>query len=119
MTTMIAAAKKPRDDSFLMVNVRSGSSGLPMNIWGRAVGHVMRPGSRCRWIIAGSSISTVLPWLGFDPPDVIEGRLDPADLEAVRRWIALNRDAILDHWAEGTDGVELARALRRLEEPQS
>jgi len=49
-----------------------------------------------------------------DPPRVIEGQLDAADLEQMRRYIALNRQTILDHWAERTDGIELGRALRRL-----
>jgi hypothetical protein len=32
----------------------------------------------------------------------------------VRRYILLNRQAILDHWNEYTDGVELIRALKSL-----
>ena len=49
-----------------------------------------------------------------DPPQVKEGSLSAADLALVRRYIALNKQAILDHWAEKTDGVELVRALKRL-----
>jgi hypothetical protein len=40
--------------------------------------------------------------------------LSPADLLLVQRYIALNRQAILDHWNETTDDVELARALKPL-----
>jgi hypothetical protein len=36
------------------------------------------------------------------------------DLALVRRYILLNRQAILDHWNEYTDGVELIRALKSL-----
>jgi len=49
-----------------------------------------------------------------DPPQVLVGELSATDLDAVRRYIALNRSAILDHWHERTDGVELARTLRPL-----
>jgi hypothetical protein len=35
-----------------------------------------------------------------DLPKIIEGRLAAIDLNRVRRWFALNQDAILDHWAE-------------------
>jgi hypothetical protein len=43
-----------------------------------------------------------------------EGALSPADLLLVQRYIALNRQAILDHRNETTDDVELARALKPL-----
>jgi hypothetical protein len=49
-----------------------------------------------------------------DPPRVIEGALSDADLEQIRRYIALNMQAILDHWNELSDGIELGRALQRL-----
>jgi hypothetical protein len=49
---------------------------------------------------------------------VIEGTLGAADLELVRRYLALNRQAILDHWEERTDGVELSRALKRLDDQE-
>jgi len=44
-----------------------------------------------------------------DPPELKEGRPGPADLELVRRYIALNRQAI-----QRTDGVEFSQALKRL-----
>jgi hypothetical protein len=44
----------------------------------------------------------------------MEGRLSAADLAAVRRFIALNKAANVDHWHERTDGIELSRALRSL-----
>jgi hypothetical protein len=49
-----------------------------------------------------------------EPPGLVEGALSAADLEAVREWIRLNRAAILAHWREETDGVELGRALKPL-----
>jgi hypothetical protein len=52
--------------------------------------------------------------LESDLPQIIEGCLSAADLNRVRRYIELNRQAILDHWEERTDTIELGRALRRL-----
>ena len=52
--------------------------------------------------------------VGVDPVEVIEGDLSAQDLALVRRYILLNRQAILDHWNEYTDGVELIRALKSL-----
>jgi hypothetical protein len=103
------------EDEFLMVNVRSRSSGLPMNLW-------IGPRGRARHA-ARVKVQTdhrpqfdldQLAVVGVDPPDLIEGALGERDLELVRRYIALNRNAILDHWNERTDGVELAGALKRL-----
>src|SRR5262249_42861168 len=48
-----------------------------------------------------------------NPPQVLAGELNASDLDAVRRYIALNRAAILDHWHERTDRIELARTRRR------
>jgi hypothetical protein len=50
-----------------------------------------------------------------DPPQIKEGSLVAADLALIQRYIALNRQAILDHWNETTDGVELAHAVRPLD----
>jgi len=69
-------------------------------------------GSRCAariWIDNRAVVS-----VEDDPPQVLVGELSATDLDAVRRYIALNRSAILDHWHERTDGVELARTLRPL-----
>jgi hypothetical protein len=73
-------------------------------------------GSRCRWITASNSTVDNLAVVSVEDrlPRVIEGQLDTADLDLVRRYIVLNRAAILDHWHEKTDGAEVIRALRRL-----
>jgi|HubBroStandDraft_3_1064219.scaffolds.fasta_scaffold273625_2 hypothetical protein len=111
----MSATVQADEDEFLMVNVRSRSSGLPMNLW-------IGPRGRARHA-ARVKVQTdhrpqfdldQLAVVGVDPPDLIEGALGERDLELVRRYIALNRNAILDHWNERTDGVELAGALKRL-----
>jgi hypothetical protein len=105
------------DELFFMVNVRGRSSGLPMNVWIGPRGHArhaarikVQMDHREQFDVDNLAVIGVVD----DPPEVKEGRLDAADLELVRRYIALNRAAILDHWREQTDGVELSRALQRL-----
>jgi hypothetical protein len=47
-------------------------------------------------------------------PNLLYGELTRSDLDQVRRWIELNREALLDHWEERTDGVDLTEALKSL-----
>lgn len=88
------------DDGFL---VSPRSSRLPMNVWLYPRG--ARHGPPC--------VKLEMATVSIDG-DVVEGELSAADLAAVRRYLVRNRAAILDHWNEKTDGIELARALRSL-----
>lgn len=94
------------DADFLMVWLAPRSTGLASNIWIGPRGHA-RHSARIRH---GDAVVSVED----NPPEVIEGWLSAADLALVRQYIALNKAAILDHWHERSDGVELARALRSL-----
>jgi len=105
------------DELFLMVNMRTRSTGLPMNIWIGPRGYArhaarikVQMDHRERFDLQALAVVSVED----DPPQLVEGHLAAADLDAVRRYIALNKAAILDHWEERTDGIELGRALRRL-----
>jgi hypothetical protein len=101
---------------FLMSNIRGHTSGLPMNIWigprGRAR-HAARikvqMDHRVQFDFEKLAVVTV-----ESQPRLIAGHLSAEDLELVRRYIALNRAAILNHWYEKTDGAELASELKRL-----
>lgn len=105
------------DELFFMVNVRGRSSGLPMNIWIGPRGHA-RHAARVKvqmnhhqhFDIDRLAVVSVED----DPPQIIEGTLSTADLDLVRCYITLNKAAIVEHWQEKTDGVELSRALRPL-----
>jgi len=110
---------RPGDEPGRKTNVppmNIGSSGLPMNIWIGPRGHA-RHAARVKVQMNHSerfepdNLAVVSV---ADPPQVIEGQLDAADLDQLRQYIALNRQAILDHWGEQTDCIELGRALRRL-----
>ena len=104
-------------DPFFAVNLASQATGLPMNIWlsprGQA-GHTARI-----WVQTNHREQFDLDHVAVvsveeAPPQVIEGRLSSVDLNQVRRYIALNRAAILDHWVGQTDGVDLSHSLRPL-----
>jgi hypothetical protein len=114
---MTKAGTMQDDELFLMVNVRSRSSGLPMNVWIGPRGHAhhaarikVQMDRREQFDIDHLAVVSVED----DPPQVIEGQLSAADLEQVRRYIAANKAAILDHWREQTDGIELSRSLKPL-----
>lgn len=105
------------EEFFFMVNIRGRSSGLPMNIWIGPRGHAryaarikVRMDHREQFDTGNLAVISVED----DPPEVVEGHLDTADLTLIGRYIALNRNAILDHWRKKTDGLELSRRLRRL-----
>jgi hypothetical protein len=105
------------DELYAMVNLRGRSTGLPMNIWIGPREHA-RHASRIKVQMDHREQfdldQLAVLSLETDPPQIIEGDLSADDLECVRRYIALNRQAILAHWREETDGVELVRALKRL-----
>jgi hypothetical protein len=103
------------NDAFMMVNLRGRSTGLPCNIWigqrglAHEAAHIhVQPDHRSQFDLDNLAVVRV------DPVEVIEGDLSAQDLELVRRYIMLNRAAILNHWHEQTDGVELIRALKSL-----
>jgi hypothetical protein len=105
------------DDLYAMVNLRGRSTGLPMNIWIGPRGHArhaarikVQMDHRPQFDLDRLAVVSV----AVEPAELVEGALSPGDLALVRRYVALNRQAILDHWNETTDGVELARALAPL-----
>jgi hypothetical protein len=104
-------------DPIFAINLGRHTTGLANNIWlsprGQA-GHTARI-----WVQANHHEQFDIDHVAVvsveeAPPQVIEGRLNAVDLNRVRRYIALNRAAILDHWVGRTDGAELARSLMPL-----
>jgi hypothetical protein len=47
-------------------------------------------------------------------PQLVAGRLSPADLDAVGRWIRLNEAALIEHCNGEIDGGDLIERLRPL-----
>jgi hypothetical protein len=104
------------DELYTMVNLRGRSTGLPMNIWIGLRGHA-RHAARIKVQMDHRPHFNLdrLAVIGIDPVELIEGRLSTDDLVLIGRYVALNRQAILDHWRETTDGGELVRALKPLD----
>ena len=104
------------DDLFATVNIRGRSSGLPMNMGigrrGKAQ-HAARIKVQMDHSRDFNIDNPAMVSVEEDPPEVKEGTLS-VDLASVRRFIALNKPAIIDHWYERIDGVELSQALKRL-----
>ena len=82
---------------FEMVNIRPELSGLPFIVWISERGgarHDVRvnvsPGPRVRDFSATLSVRPRV--------EVLAGDMSARDLELVRAWIELNRDAIIKYW---------------------
>ena len=104
-------------DPFFAVNLSGRTTGLPMNIWlsprGQA-GHTARIWVQVNHDEQFDSDHFAVVSVEDDPPQKIEGHLSEADLAQVRRYIALNRQAILDHWVGQTNAADLSRGLKPL-----
>ena len=103
-------------ERYVMINLRGRSTGLPMNIWigpkgGARHGPRIKVQMNHRQRFDLKNLAVVNTAID---PEVSEGRLSAEDLELVQRYIKLNFRAIMAHWREETDGVELAQALRPL-----
>ena len=101
---------------FEMANLRPDSTGLPMAIWVSEKGRA-RHGPRIKVSRQHGGRMDVYHTVSVtldDPPRVIGGKLPAADLNAVRRYLALNREALLGFWNGEMDTVELVARLRRL-----
>jgi len=100
----------------LLMNLYPRTTGLPMVIWvgpSYGVGH----GARIKVMQRhGQQMDpSDLAVVALQPqPHVVEGHLSAADLRRVAQWLALNHDAVLDHWNALIDGVELGQRLRQL-----
>jgi len=110
--------KEPDEDfGYWHVNLHPRTTGLPMVVW---IGPRMGARHDVRVKVSRKHGDRVMPLdlavMSVRPePQLLHGELSSADRQAVARWIKLNEQAILDHWNEVTDGIELGAALRRLD----
>jgi hypothetical protein len=104
------------DDLDLMTNLYPRTTGLPMVIW---VGPSYGAGHSARIKVMRRHGQQMDPGdlavVALQPqPHVVDGRLSAADLRLVAQWLALNHDAVLDHWNALIDGIELGQRLQKL-----
>jgi hypothetical protein len=104
------------DDLDLMTNLYPRTTGLPMVIWvGPSYGAGHSPRIKVMQRHGQQMDPGDLAVVALQPqPRVVAGQLSAADLQLVTQWLALNRDAVLDHWNALIDGVELGQRLHKL-----
>jgi hypothetical protein len=104
------------DDLFEMANLYPRDTGLPMTVWvspkGRARHDVrikvcQTPGDRMD--ADNTALVSVRP-----QPRLLHGDLSASDLDAVARWIAANRDALVAYWDGRLSTVEFALQIRKV-----
>jgi hypothetical protein len=116
--TIGSDATNPLDDPFLLMNLWPRNTGLPMVVWVAESGGMPPPVLMKVAQVHGDhrgfddlAVVAVHPSL-----EVRSGLLSDADLGALRRWVDLNRDIILDYWNENIDSGEFVERMKRLSE---
>ena len=103
-------------DLFTMTNLYPRRTGLPMTVWVSPRGHArhaarikvnMRHGERMT--IGNTAVVRLRP-----VPTVIAGKLSASDRLLIFTWIAMNEQALIDHWNGVIDGGDLIERLRPL-----
>lgn len=95
------------DERFTMINLRGRSTGLKMNVWLGGAHIKVQTSHNEKFDFKNLAVVDLNGHL-------IEGDLNADDLESVRRYITLNKEAILSYCKEMADGVELLRAVKSL-----
>ena len=104
------------DELFLMSNLFPRQTGLPMTVWVQVKGGA-RHGARVKVNMAHgprANVDNMAVVSVRSEPRLLRGFLDGRDLAAVRTWIELNREVIIDHWEGRADTGDLIARLRRL-----
>jgi hypothetical protein len=105
-----------QEDPFTLTNLRPRRTGLPMTVYVGFRGGAKHDARVKVSLVHGDRIDlNNVAIVSIRPePKLLHGQLSRSDLDQVRRWVELNRAALLDHWEERTDGVDLIEALRSL-----
>lgn len=99
-----------------MANLYPATTGLPMTIWVNPRGGArhdarvkvcLAPGNQMD--AANTAMVSVRP-----SPELLHGDLPSRDLAAVRAWIELNTEALIEYWNGEIDTIQLALRLRRI-----
>ena len=104
------------DDLYEMANLYPRTTGLPMTVWVSPRGGA-RQNARVKVSVIGGDrmVPESAAVVGIRPePRLIEGDLARGDLDAVARWIALNREALIALWDGEIGSIELSQKLVRV-----
>jgi hypothetical protein len=103
------------DELFAMVNLYPKNTGLLMTVWVGPTDHTHAPRIKVNMAHGDRMNPTDTAVVALLPePHLIGGDLSGQDFKAVSAWIALNLEAILDHWHGRIDGADMAAAVRRM-----
>lgn len=104
------------EDPFTLTNLRPRRTGLPMTVYVGFRGGAKHDARVKVSLFHGDRIDlNEVAIVSIRPePKLLHGQLSRTDLDLVRRWVDLNRAALLDHWEERTDGMDLIEALKPL-----
>lgn len=108
-----------KDDDFLfeMANYRQTDTGLPMIIWVLEKGKAQH-GPRIKVNATHSrkmDIDTAISVTVDDNPRCVAGgELSRADLKKVRKFIELNKEAILDYWHYRIGGGDFVARIKKI-----
>jgi hypothetical protein len=113
--TIGSDAATPLDDPYMLMSLRPRNTGLPMTVWITPAYDMPEPP-----VMKAAQIHGDLP--GFEnlaivslrpTVEVLSGNLSEPDLDAVRQWVDLNRDVLIEYWDEA-DSVAVIKRLRKL-----
>lgn len=108
---------KSDDFLFEMANYRQKDTGLPMIIWVLEKGKAQH-GPRIKVNATHShklDIDTAISvTIDDDPRCVAGGDLSGADLKEVRKFIELNKDALLDYWHYRIGGGDFVARIKKV-----
>lgn len=109
------AASGEAIDPYLMANLSSRTTGLPLTVWVSQRGHASHDARIKVSLTPGKMDIDNLVSVGIRPQPwrVTEG-LDNADFEQIARWIKLNETALLQYWDEVIDTGELISKLKKV-----
>ena len=112
----VVKAAEPSDDLYEMANLFPDDTGLPVTVWvsprGRAR-HAARikvcrtPGNKM--VPTNTAVVSISA-----EPTVVAGTLPTRYFEPVARWVASNREALLEYWAGAIGTGALLRKLKRV-----
>jgi hypothetical protein len=106
------------DELYQMANLYPKHTGLPMVIRVSERGHAQHDVRVKVSVSHGNRMSiSNTAVVGVRPPSMLAGVLQPADQQAVFRWIAVNEKALIDYWNGVIDTVDLVQGLKPLPSP--
>jgi hypothetical protein len=102
-------------DPYLMANLASRTTGLPLTVWVSQRGHASHDARIKVSLTHGKMDIDNLVSVGIRPEPwrVTEG-LGNADFEQIARWIKLNESVLLEYWNEIIDTGELISRLKKV-----